>query len=102
VIQIDSHPDGVVLAVRAQPRARAARIVGEHAGALKVAVTDPPEKGKANEAIIELLAAHLGLKQSQVRLMSGATSRNKRFLLLAQDVSAIQTSLSRLTAKSPL
>jgi uncharacterized protein len=100
VIQVDSHPDGIVLPVRAQTRARTARIVGEHAGALKVAVTDPPEKGKANDAIAALLADHLGLKQSQVRLISGASSRNKRFLLLDQQASAIQSNLNRLNSKS--
>jgi uncharacterized protein (TIGR00251 family) len=100
VIQIDSHPDGIVLPVRAQPRARSARIVGEHAGTLKVAVTDPPEKGKANDAIIELLANHFRLKQSQVRLISGATSRNKRFLLVDQHASNIQMTLDQLLAKN--
>jgi hypothetical protein len=100
VIQFESHRNGIVVPVRAQPRARQARIIGEHGGSLKVAVTDPPEKGKANQAIIKLLANHLGLKQSQVQLLSGASSRNKRFLLVDQQASDVQMNFAPLAAKS--
>jgi uncharacterized protein YggU (UPF0235/DUF167 family) len=44
-------------------------------------VTEPPERGKANEAIQEILAESLGLRLSRIQLISGATSRRKRFLL---------------------
>ena len=70
-----------MLAVRAQPGARKAGIVGEQAGALKVAVTAPPEDGRANQALTELLRDWLGLKRSQVELAGGATNRNKQFLI---------------------
>ena len=56
-------------------------VVGEHAGALKVAVTAAPEQGKANKAILEVLRDALGLKRSQIEQISGETSRNKRFLI---------------------
>ena len=75
------HPEGCLLAVRAQPGARKAGVQGEHAGALKVAVTAPPEDGRANQAITEVLRDWLGLKRSQVELISGATHRNKQFLI---------------------
>ncbi len=81
MIEISPHAEGCVLSVRAQPRARRNAAVGEQAGALKVAVTAPPDKGRANEAIIEVLAETFGLKRSQVELISGATSRQKKFLL---------------------
>lgn len=100
MIQVATHPNGVVVSVRAQPRARQGRIVGEHAGSLKVSVTEPPEQGKANQSIIDLLANHLGLKRSQVQLISGATSRDKRFLLIDQGATEIQARLERFTAKS--
>ena len=48
---------------------------------LKVSVTQAPEKGKANKAVIELLAKKLGLKKSQIELIAGETSHQKRFLL---------------------
>jgi hypothetical protein len=81
MLAIVPHAEGCLLAVRAQPGARQAGIVGEHAGALKVAVTAPPEDGRANQAITELLRDWLGLKRSQVELASGATHRNKQFLI---------------------
>ena len=62
-------------------RCRKAGVVGEQAGALKVAVTAPPEDGRANQALTELLRDWLGLKRSQVELASGATNRNKQFLI---------------------
>ncbi len=74
-------PEGIVLFVRAQPGARKNEIVGKLADSLKVRVTAPPEKGKANEAIIELLAGRLGLKKSALRVVSGETSRDKKILI---------------------
>jgi len=81
VIQVTEHPEGCVLAVRAQPGARRNGIVGEQAGCLKVAVTAPPDQGRANKALVEVLAEALQLKRSQVELVSGPTSREKKFLL---------------------
>ena len=48
---------------------------------LKVCVTQSPEKGKANKAVIELLAKSLKLRKSQIELLSGETSHQKRFLI---------------------
>jgi uncharacterized protein len=81
VLSLESHPDGIVLPVRAQPGARRNEIRGVQDGALKVCVTASPEKGRANKAMIELLAKSLGLKKSQIELISGETSHKKRFLL---------------------
>ena len=97
MIELGQHPKGVLLCVRAQPRARQARIVGEHGGALKVAVTDAPEKGKANQAIIDVLCDQLGLKRSQVMLIAGETSRDKRFLIAGQNDATLRSKLERLT-----
>ncbi len=81
MIAITDHTEGCVLSVRAQPGARKAGVLGERNGALKVAVTAPPEDGRANEALIEALREALGLKRSQVELIDGQTSRDKRFLI---------------------
>jgi len=42
-----------------------------------VKVKEPPKEGKANQAVIKLLAGHFGVPQSQVRILSGLKSRNK-------------------------
>ncbi len=81
MIELRAHADGVLLPVRAQPGAGANGIRGEHGGALKVAVTQVAEKGKANQAIVETLAEGLGLKRSQIELQSGETQRQKTFLV---------------------
>ncbi len=73
---------GVRLAVRLAPRASAERILGlatEADGrvALKVAVTAPPEAGKANDALIGLIADALRLPRRDVTLALGAADRRK-------------------------
>src|SRR5580704_9577815 len=81
MVAISPHAEGCVLSVRAQPGARKNAVMGEQAGALKISVTAPPEDGRANQAITELLREWLGLKRSQVELAGGATNRNKLFLI---------------------
>jgi uncharacterized protein (TIGR00251 family) len=94
-VAIAAHPEGATLAVRAQPNAKKNAVIGEHGGALKVAVTAPPEDGRANEALVEVLRGWLGLNRSQVKLVSGPTNRNKTFLtrgLTPEALSALVTS----------
>ena len=85
-----------MLPVKAQPGARRNGIVGEHAGSLKVAVTQAPEKGKANEAIIEVLADQLELKRNQFQLVSGVTSPQKRFLVRGVSLDDLRQRIERL------
>lgn len=81
MIDLEPHPAGVVLPVRAHAGAKRSEIRGEQAGALKVLVTQAPEKGKANKAIVALLAEKLDLKKSQFELLAGETSPQKKFLV---------------------
>lgn len=82
MISLTAHPRGTVVAVRAQPGAKKNAVLGERAGALRIAVSAAPERGKANEAIQGVLADALGIRASRVSLLSGETSREKRFLIL--------------------
>jgi hypothetical protein len=81
MIAVAEQADGLILPVRAQPGARRVGVQGEQAGALKVAVTAPAQDGRANEALTHALRDALGLKRSQVQLVGGLTSRDKRFLI---------------------
>ncbi len=81
MIGLMAHEEGFVLPVRVQPGARRQGIVGEQNGALKVAVNAPPQDGRANKALVEVLCRALDLKRSQLELLSGHTSRDKRFLV---------------------
>ncbi|HLJ97370.1 MAG TPA: DUF167 domain-containing protein [Gemmataceae bacterium] len=96
MIQITEHADGCIVPVHAQPGARKAGILGEHSGALKVAVTAPPEDGRANKALVEVLAKALDVKRSQVKLLSGATSREKRFLIQGLSRGALKSWLAAM------
>ena len=71
MIALEAHAEGVILPVRAQPGSRRNEFRGEQEGMLKVCVTTVPEKGKANKAVIELLAKSLKLRKSQIVLLSG-------------------------------
>jgi uncharacterized protein (TIGR00251 family) len=63
--------------VRLTPRAVRDEVVSFEDGVLRVRVTAPPVDGRANEALMRLLAATLDVPRSTVRLVTGATSRQK-------------------------
>ncbi len=94
MIAIEPHAEGVILPVRAKPGAKRNGIEGEHGGALKVSVTAAPEQGKANEAIVAFLADAWKLKRAQITLVSGASSRSKRFLIRGVSVEEIRARLA--------
>ena len=73
-----ARPDGGLLRVRVQPRAARAGIAGWRPdGALSVRVTAAPVAGRANAAVGALLAAALGVRGSAVRIVRGASGRDK-------------------------
>jgi uncharacterized protein len=62
----------LLLRVKVTPRSARSEVAGEMAdGTLKVKIAAPPEKGKANQALIELLAAHYGVARGSVSIVSG-------------------------------
>jgi uncharacterized protein (TIGR00251 family) len=69
---------GVEFEVLVSPGSARACVRGVHGSALKVAVHAPPEKGKANAEVEELLAEYFSLPPRQVRVVRGLTSRKKR------------------------
>ncbi len=68
---------GVTVELRAQPRARRSALARSQQGTLKAMVTAPAEDGKANRAVIELLAAEWRLPKSAFEVMRGAAARDK-------------------------
>ena len=69
-------PSGVTVDLRVQPRARRAALEAAD-GALKAQVTAPPEDGKANAAVIALLAGEWRLPKSSFDVIKGQTARAK-------------------------
>tara|TARA_R110002074_G_scaffold1925_12_gene11644 strand:+ start:304 stop:555 length:252 start_codon:yes stop_codon:yes gene_type:complete len=68
---------GALLAVRATPKARRNGI--EPGDPVRVWVTAPPDRGKANDAVRRLLAKALGIAPTRLTLTRGAESRDKQF-----------------------
>ena len=85
-----------VIEVRLQPRAGADQIAGERDGVLLVRVRAVPERGRANEALLRLIARRLALPLGQVELARGARSRQKlvRVSGLAEDAVRRELGLS--------
>ena len=95
-------PGGVELSVFCQPKAARSALVGMHGGALKAKVKAPPVEGKANQALLELLAGALAVPRGRLTLVSGEQSRNKRVRVDGVDAAtalgAIMAALGPLSA----
>jgi hypothetical protein len=76
----DQAVPGAEFALRVTPGARQAGLTAGPEG-LRCTVTAPPEDGRANRAVAELLAHALGVAKSRLTLVRGATSRDKLFRL---------------------
>jgi len=78
--------DGFLLRVKVTPKASHNKIGdvfqdSNQQHVLKISITAAPEDGKANKALIKLLAKEFKLKSSQLSIVSGETSRNKTVLI---------------------
>ena len=95
-----ARPDGVTLAVRAQPGAKKTAILGIHgegtSSSLKIAVHAPPFEGRANEALIAFLAHTFSLPRFSIGIVSGGSSRSKVLLLRGASLADLQSTLSSL------
>lgn len=89
------------IAVRVQPGARRNAMVERLAnGEWKLAVSAPPEGGRANEAVVELLAEMLGVKRRQVSVARGASSRSKTVEVTGLDPGEAERRLAAALAAS--
>ena len=66
------------VSVRVVPRASRDRIIGWRDGVLALRVTAPPQEGRANVAVLALLASALGVRKSAVAITAGHASARKR------------------------
>ena len=90
-VWLNQTENGVIVCVHAQPGAKRDAVVGLYDGKLKIALTAPPVDGKANDALQTFLAKKTKTPKSDVELISGQTSRSKRFLIknaAAQNIAA--------------
>jgi uncharacterized protein (TIGR00251 family) len=68
----------VILELHVQPGAKRSEFAGEHGGRIKLRLAAPAVEGKANEALVEFLAAYFGVPKRCVRIVAGLKSRQKR------------------------
>lgn len=97
-VEIQTTDAGLVIGVKARPGGRKNEVCGEHAGALRVSVTQAPEKGKANAAIAAVLCEALGLRPGQITLIAGETNPRKKFLIRELTSAELTERLARAVA----
>ncbi len=74
---IRSRPDGVEVAVWAQPNGKKSEILGKHGDYIKIRLHAPPVDGAANEELIRFLSQVLKVSRSSIQIIKGATDRRK-------------------------
>jgi uncharacterized protein (TIGR00251 family) len=81
------------LTVKVTPNAGRNEITGWRDGALLVKVAAPPEKGKANQELVDFLSRALGVRKSAVAVVKGLTSRNKDIIIEGMSREEIENKL---------
>ena len=80
--------NGITIELRVQPRARRTALEAA-GGALRASVTAPPEDGKANDAVIDLLSQEWRLPKSAFAVIKGAAARNKTLSVLGESATLV-------------
>ena len=92
--------DGAVrLEVRAKPRAKRSGIVGAKGGALEVSLAAPPVDGAANDELVRVLAAALGVPRRQLALVRGESSRTKLVEVTGLSEADVRARIEAATSK---
>ena len=84
MLKLQKMDDGIIFKIKVQPASDKNEIVGVQGDALKIKINAPPLKGKANKALVDFLAGKLGVKNSQVEIINGHTTRLKRIKVIGE------------------
>jgi uncharacterized protein (TIGR00251 family) len=92
---ITQTPEGIEFSIRLTPRGHANKIHGwqkisENQMALKVSVTAIPENGKANKALVKLLAKTFKMPQQAVKIIVGENARTKVLFIETNDLGLVE------------
>lgn len=93
-ISIRNVPDGTIIPVKVVPGASRDRIVGVLGDCLKIATSQPAEKGQANKAIAAILAKAFGVSKKDVQLVSGSTNPRKEFRIAGMTCEQVRKRMS--------
>ncbi|MBX3374582.1 MAG: DUF167 domain-containing protein [Phycisphaeraceae bacterium] len=99
MIRLEQSGADLLLFVKVVPGARHPGIVGAHGDRLRIRVASPAEDGRANEDVCRLIAALLDLRERDVRIESGARSREKSIRLTGGDVVRVRARLAEAEAR---
>jgi uncharacterized protein (TIGR00251 family) len=94
---IQETGDGVVLTVKAVPRASKSEVAGAEGAWLRVRVKAPPVDGKANEALVKFFAGLFSVPKGAVSIISGDTARLKRVKITGITAEKAKEALSAVT-----
>lgn len=90
MLDVAESDRGVLLPVKIVPGASRTKFLGEWQGRARISVAAAPEKGKANQAVIDLISALLGVHVRQVVVVSGSTSPLKTIRIEGVTAVAVQ------------
>ncbi len=90
--------EGLYLNIHAQPGARRPQLRGLHGDAVKIAIGEAAQDGKANKAIVNMMAKSLGIPSAAIEITSGLSARRKRILLRGESAILKQKILDWLNA----
>jgi hypothetical protein len=100
-VEVEERAGAAVFRIRAKAGGRRNAVAGVHDGALRVEVTAAPEKGRANRAILDVLAAALGVAKRDLEIRSGESSPLKTIGVRGRTAREIRKTLStRLEERS--
>jgi uncharacterized protein (TIGR00251 family) len=88
-LKIENIEGGVVFSAKIVPGSSRTCICGLLDGMLKIKISAPPEKGKANQRLLEFLAKQLGVKKSAISIISGQTNPIKQVQALGISADAL-------------
>ena len=90
---IQESPGGVIFTAKVVPGSSRTTVCGLHDGMVKIKISAPPEKGKANQSLTEFLAKTLDIKKNAVSIIAGQSSPAKQIQAMGIDA---QTLLNKL------
>jgi hypothetical protein len=93
VLDVTVEDKGLLLRVKIVPAARRTRYLGEWNGRARIAVAAPPEKGRANQAVVAFLAKLLSVPRRDVTVVAGHISPLKTIRIGGVDVDALRAAL---------
>jgi hypothetical protein len=93
-LKIQQSANAVIFSVKVVPRSSKTAVTGILGGMLKIKLAAAPEKGKANESLVEFLADTLGVKKNAVTITSGHTSPVKTIQITGTSTESVLDKLN--------